>query len=65
MTPRTIKRFSCHDLKLEPFSIGIELKLAIILAELFIDEQRTTNKITSSHKSKKTNNNNNYKSKQR
>ena len=31
MTVRSIERFSCHDLKLEPFNIGIELMLAVIL----------------------------------
>ena len=43
MIARTIKRFSYHDLKLEPFSIGIELMLTIILAA-DITEQRTINK---------------------
>ena len=32
MTARTIERFSCHDLKLELFSIEIELILAAMLA---------------------------------
>ena len=32
MTPKTILRFSCHDLKLEPFYIGIELMVVVILA---------------------------------
>ena len=32
MIASTIKIFSCHDLKLESFSIGIELMLAVILA---------------------------------
>ena len=43
MITRTIKRFFCHDLKLESFSIGIELMLTIILAVNII-EQRITNK---------------------
>jgi len=45
MTPRTILRFSCHDLKLEPFNIGIELMVTVILVGV-ISEQRTTNKQT-------------------
>ena len=28
--PRELERFSCHDLKLEPFSIGMELMLVVI-----------------------------------
>ena len=31
MIARTIERFACHDLELEPFSIEIELVLAIIV----------------------------------
>jgi len=46
MTPRTIKRFSHHYLKLEPFNIGTELILAVILAGA---ESRTTNKQTKKH----------------
>jgi hypothetical protein len=47
ITPRTIKRLSFQDLKLEPLSIGIELILAVILAGL-IAEKRTTTIETSS-----------------
>ena len=43
MTERTIKRFFCHNLKLESFSIGIELMLTVILTA-DISKQRITNK---------------------
>jgi len=61
MTPRTIKRFSCHDLKLEPFSIGIELMLAVILAGLEIVESENRKIITTSSQIQDNNNDNNNK----
>ena len=40
MTPRTIWRFSCHVLKFVPFSIGIELMMAVMLeAELVVESE--------------------------
>ena len=51
MTPRTIKTFSCHALKLVPLSIGIEFMLAEIFAAEFETGQRTKQtKQTNSHK---------------
>ena len=49
ITPRTIKRLSFQDLKLEPLNIEIELILTVILATLIV-EKRTTIVETSSRK---------------
>ena len=43
MAMRTLKKFSCHNLKLDPFSIRIKLLLVVILARVII-EQRIINK---------------------
>ena len=47
MTTRTIKRFSYHDLKLDSFSIGIELMLTVILVVEKLNREQQTNKISS------------------
>ena len=49
ITPKIMKRFPYHDLKLVPFTIGIELMLAVKLAGVFITEHKITdnqNKLT-------------------
>ena len=47
MTTRTIKRFSYHDLKLDSFSIGIELMLTVILVVEKLNRKQQTNKTSS------------------
>ena len=56
---RTIERFSFHSLKFEPFNIGIELMLKVILPGLDkLTENMKINLIISQTLTLKTNNNN-------
>ena len=60
MTPRTILRFSCHVLKFVPFSIGIELMLALMLEAKLVAESGNNKQAKQTHirlKTKKINSN--------
>ena len=49
MTPRTIWRFSCHVLKFVPFSIGIELMLALMLETELVVESKNNKQAKQTH----------------
>ena len=49
MTPRTIWRFSCHVFKFVPFSIGIELMLAVMLEAELVAESENNKQAKQTH----------------
>ena len=49
MTPRTMWRFLCHVLKFVPFSIGIELKLAVMLEAELVAESENNKQAKQTH----------------
>ena len=49
MTPRTIWRFSCHVMKFVPFSIGIELMLAVMLEAELVAESENNKQAKQTH----------------
>ena len=49
MASRTIWRFSCHVLKFVPFSIGIELMLALTLEAKLVAESENNKQAKQTH----------------
>ena len=49
MTAKTIERFSCNDLKLEPFNIGIEFILIVVILAVDITELENNNQTKQAH----------------